>query len=200
MEPNNEVEAAPGVDGMVNSLRIPDVPDNRNGVIPEIRELSGSPRLTAAKRGAEMPARVVIVHDDASVLHPLAQALEGAGLGVAAFDNSFAAWHALGRAATVEMLITGTRFHRSSPQGLALKVQTRKRRPGVKAVFIGAPRSRIAFSRIGEFVPYQPGHLGDAPIDIPAALAVIARLLGSTFISPQSATVPRSRPVDHHHA
>ena len=145
-----------------------------------------------------MPARIVIVHDDASVLHPLAQALEGAGLGVAAFDNSSAAWHALGRAATVEMLITGTRFHRSSPQGLALMVRTRKRRPGVKAIFIGAPRSRTAFSRIGEFVPYQSGHPGDAPIDIPAAVAAVARLVGLTFISPQPVTAPSSPPVQHH--
>jgi hypothetical protein len=161
-----------------------------------------------------MPARVVIVHDDASVLHPLAQALEGAGLGVAAFDDSFAAWHALGSAATVEMLITGTRFYRSSPQGLALKVRTRKRRPGVKVLFIGRPRSRIAFSRMGEFVPYQPGHPGDAPIDIPAAVATVARLVGLTFISPQPASgwdfqrergapasektpAPRSPPVHH---
>jgi DNA-binding NtrC family response regulator len=161
-----------------------------------------------------MPARIVIVHDDASVLHPLAQALEAAGLGVAAFDNVFAAWHALGRAATVEVLITRTRFGPSSPQGLALTVRARKRRPGLKVLFIGPPRSRTAFSRIGEFVPYQTGDTGEAPIDVSAAVAAVARLLDLTFISPQPASrqafsprpapstekapAPPSPPVQHH--
>ena len=161
-----------------------------------------------------MPARVVIVHDDASVLHPLAQALEAVGLGVAAFDNVFAAWHALGRAATVEVLITRTRFGGSSPQGLALMARTRKRRPGVRVLFIGPPRSRTAYSRIGEFVPYQPGEPGEAPLDVPAAVAAVARMTGSTFISfrpanwwafsqrrtpsTEKAPAPRSPPVQHH--
>ena len=162
-----------------------------------------------------MPARVVIVHDDASVLHPLAQALEVVGLGVAGFDNAFAAWHALGRAATVEVLITGTRFGPSSPQGLALMVRARKRRPGLKVLFIGPPRSRTAFSRIGEFVPYQPGDKGEAPIDVAAAVAAVARMLELTFISPQpvrwrsfsqrrtpsaeNRAAPRSPPAVQHH-
>src|ERR1700722_1591078 len=45
-----------------------------------------------------MPAPVVIVHDDANVLHPLAQALEVAGHAVARFDDVRTAWDALGMA------------------------------------------------------------------------------------------------------
>ena len=126
-----------------------------------------------------MPAPVVIVHDDANVLHPLAQALEVVGHAVARFDNVGAAWHALGMATTVEVLVTRTRFGRGSPHGLALLLRTRKRRPEVKVLFIGPPRSREAFSRIGEFVPYQPRGKEDAapPIDVPATVATIAQML-----------------------
>jgi DNA-binding NtrC family response regulator len=129
--------------------------------------------------GFPMPARVVVVHDDANVLGPLAEALEVAGHGVARFDNVLAAWDALGMAATVEVLITRTRFGRGSPHGLALLLRTRKRRPEVKVIFIGPPRSREAYSRIGEFVQYNPRREGEMalPIDVPAAVATVARML-----------------------
>ena len=125
-----------------------------------------------------MPARVVIVHDDAKVLHPLAQALETVGHDVAAFDDVFAVWHALRMAATVQVLITRTRCGRGLPQGLALMLRTRKRRPRVKVLFIGPRRSRVAYSRIGEFVLHQPGDTGERPIDVAAAVAAVGRLLG----------------------
>jgi DNA-binding NtrC family response regulator len=126
-----------------------------------------------------MPARVVIVHDDANVLYPLAQALEVAGHGVARFDDVGTAWDALGMAETVELLVTRTRFGRGSPLGLALLLRTRKRRPEVKVLFIGPPRSREAFSRIGEFVTYQPRSKGDAapPINVPAAVTTVTQML-----------------------
>ena len=114
-----------------------------------------------------MPARVVIVHDDLATLHPLADALALAGHDVGRFNDAHDAWNALGTARTIELPITLIRFGRGKPHGLALLLRTRRRRPEVKVLFTGPPRSRHAVQHFGPFLP----------VDVPEAVATVDRIL-----------------------
>jgi DNA-binding NtrC family response regulator len=117
-----------------------------------------------------MPARIVIVHDDPETREPLAEALTLAGLDVAKFHDATTALEALREARTVEVLITRVRFGRGKPHGLALVIHTRKRRPDVKVIFAGSPRSIEAVKHSAHgFMP--------TPIDVSKAVATVERVL-----------------------
>src|ERR1700722_4125591 len=68
----------------------------------------------------EMPAPIVIVHDDPVFLDHVATALRNAGQEVAAFDDPMAALDALSAAERVELLITKVGFQPSKPHGVSL--------------------------------------------------------------------------------
>jgi DNA-binding NtrC family response regulator len=116
-----------------------------------------------------MPARVVIVHDDLATLHSLADALALAGQDVGRFNDAHDAWHALGKARRIELLITLIRFGPGKPHGLALLLRTRRNRPEVKVIFTGPPQSRHAVQHFGPFLPM--------PVDVPKAVATVERIL-----------------------
>jgi DNA-binding NtrC family response regulator len=83
-----------------------------------------------------MPARVVVVHDDATFLDDTVSALQGAGYDVAGFSQSMAAIEALQAAAQrVEILITRIRFPEGMPHGVSLALMARRKRPGIKVLF-----------------------------------------------------------------
>jgi DNA-binding NtrC family response regulator len=82
-----------------------------------------------------MPARVVVVHDDATFLNDTVSALQGAGYDVAGFPQSMAAIEALQAAQRVEILITRVRFPEGTPRGVSLALMARRKRPGIKVLF-----------------------------------------------------------------
>src|SRR3954447_8033020 len=90
-----------------------------------------------------MPARFVIVHDDAEFTDALVEKL---GKNVARFTDPVRALTALKSARTVAYLITRLQFTDYQPVGLSLARLAREARPDVRVVFTGAP----------QLVPYQP--------------------------------------------
>jgi len=110
------------------------------------------------------------VHDDPATLDPLAAALMLAGHGVARFDDAMDAWEALREATTIEVLITRVRFGKGKPHGLGLVVHTRKRRPNVKVIFTGSPRSLEAVKNSAHAVL-------PVPLKIPEAVATVQAVL-----------------------
>ena len=99
-----------------------------------------------------MPARVVVVHDDASFLNYLVSALQGAGYDVTAFSDSIAALYALEAAERVEILITRITFPEGTPHGVSLALMARTKRRVVKVLFVVRPEMVHHAEGVGEIL------------------------------------------------
>jgi DNA-binding NtrC family response regulator len=115
-----------------------------------------------------MPAPIVLVHNEARFAHEAASALSLAGYQVAVFTDPVKALDALETAATVEILITRVNFPPGKPNGIALALMTRYRRPNVRVIFAARPEMERHTKDIGELVP--------APVRIPDLVQAVARL------------------------
>ena len=89
-----------------------------------------------------MPARVVVVHDDPSLLGPLTESLRASGYDVVIFSDSMAAWDALNGADHVELLVTRVQSAPRMPHGIALAYSARARCPGLRVPFVAQPQFR----------------------------------------------------------
>ena len=83
--------------------------------------------------------RVVVVHDDASFLGDLVNALNRAGYDVAAFAETPAALAAIETDERVEMLITRIIFPQGMPHGVSLALTARLKRRNIKVLFLARP-------------------------------------------------------------
>jgi DNA-binding NtrC family response regulator len=86
-----------------------------------------------------VPARLVVVHDDPGFSQQAVDALRLAGYEVAAFTDPMAALDALKNALRVEVLITCVQFPPGKPNGVALALMARHKRPGIKVLFTARP-------------------------------------------------------------
>ena len=116
-----------------------------------------------------MPARIVVVHDDAEFVHQLQSALRGAGHDVAAFADSMDALAALDAAQRIEVLITRMQFPPGKPNGLALARMARHKRPGIRVLFTALPEFAGHAEGLGAFVPM--------PVNVPDVVDIVERLL-----------------------
>ena len=116
-----------------------------------------------------MPARIVVVHDEAEFTDAVVGALLHAGWGAVGFLDPMAALEALGRAQDIEMLITRMRFGLGRPHGISLALMARHRRPKIKLLFTALPEYEAEAIKMGAFLPL--------PIDIPELLAVVDGML-----------------------
>src|SRR3954447_414213 len=96
-----------------------------------------------------MPARFVIVHDDAEFTDALVEKL---GKNVARFTDPVRALTALGSARTIAYLVTRLQFTDTQPVGLSLARLARAARPNVRVVFTGLPQYRDFAQDLGEFI------------------------------------------------
>src|SRR5947208_1258165 len=116
-----------------------------------------------------MPARVVVVHDDADFVERTVSALQAAGYDVAAFTDTMVALSSLEAAERIELLITRARFSPGQPNGVALARMAKRRRPSIKVLFVAHRDLQEHTAGVGEFVP--------APIATDELMAMIARML-----------------------
>jgi DNA-binding NtrC family response regulator len=108
-----------------------------------------------------VPAHIVVVHDDPTVLHPLAAALRDTGHQADAYDSSCRAWNARAEAPRVGLLITRVRFPPGEPHGVALTHHARAKHPGVLILFAAtaaemAPHAEGLGARLS---PTNPSHV-----------------------------------------
>lgn len=116
-----------------------------------------------------MPARVVLVHDDPEFVEQAAAAIENAGFSVATFTDQAAAVTALERMRLIDLLITRLRYGPGKPHGINLAQMARKRRPGLKVLFIALPEFAEQAAELGEFMPL--------PVAVPDLVDAVHRLL-----------------------
>jgi len=100
-----------------------------------------------------MLARIVIAHDDPEFVDNTVMALRAAGYDVAAFADSMSALNALEFAQVIEVLITRVLFREGQPNGVALGLMARMKRPGIKVLFVAPPDMQEHTEGVGEFLP-----------------------------------------------
>jgi hypothetical protein len=119
-----------------------------------------------------MPARVVVVLDDAGFAVRTVETLLARGIDALVLSNSMAALDALEASATsarLELLVTCPQFAAGPPHGVALALMARQKRPGARVLFVG-PR---------ELAPYTEG-LGAfmaMPVTVAGVVNVVTRML-----------------------
>jgi DNA-binding NtrC family response regulator len=109
-------------------------------------------RLASLSGEKQVPAKIVVVHDDPDFLAGTVTALRTAGYEVALFTDSMSATHALRDARLIEVLITRIRFPEGTPHGLTLARSALLKYPGLKVLFVAAPATQDFAVGIGEFL------------------------------------------------
>src|ERR1700727_681510 len=106
-----------------------------------------------------MPARFVVVHDDAGFTSALMRRF---GSDVVWFDDPSRALEALESAHSIRFLITRVQFADGQPLGLSLARLAKAARPDIRVVFTGSHQHREYTVGLGEFVPEpaDPIHVG----------------------------------------
>jgi DNA-binding NtrC family response regulator len=84
-----------------------------------------------------MPARVVIVMNVSEFAEKAAKALRDVGYDAAALSNPYAFLDAMEDAGKIELLVTCSDYGPNTPNGIALALMARQRRPSLKAIFVG---------------------------------------------------------------
>jgi DNA-binding response OmpR family regulator len=113
----------------------------------------------------------VVVHDDPSLLEPLAASLRASGYDVATFSDSIAAWDALNGAQRIEILVTRIQFAAGTPHGIALARSARARSPGLRVLFVALPQFKGDAEGLGMFLPL--------PARVPEIAEAIGRMLAN---------------------
>jgi DNA-binding NtrC family response regulator len=116
-----------------------------------------------------MPARIVLVHDNADFLDRAAAAIRAAGYDVATYNASMPALAALEAAQTVELLITRVTFPAGTPHGVSLARVARRNLPSLKVLFIAQPEHQEHTEGVGEFMP--------VPVSIPELVDRVSAML-----------------------
>ena len=84
-----------------------------------------------------MPARVIVVLDDAGFAVRTVETLLADGIDALVLPNSMAALAALEASAKIELLVTCPQFAAGPPHGVALALMARQKRSGVAVLFVG---------------------------------------------------------------
>src|SRR6185437_8573042 len=91
-------------------------------------------------RGGDMPAKIVLVNEDAAFRSAVTYALRQEGLDdVAEFSDALAAMAALAEARRIELLITAMDFSPGRSNGASLVRIIKSRKPTVAAILVGNP-------------------------------------------------------------
>ena len=88
-----------------------------------------------------MPARIVVVHDDADYVQELADGLRAEGHEVATFPDPIAAWDALEAARKTEVLVTRLSFPPGRSNGGALARMARSKRRNIQVLFLSSSQN-----------------------------------------------------------
>jgi DNA-binding NtrC family response regulator len=116
-----------------------------------------------------MPARIVIVHDDADFTRRVTAVLWAAGHEAVVFEDPLLAHDAIEEAQRVEVLITRVRFREGRSNGISLARMTRTKRPGVKVLFVARGENLRLVEGLGTLLP--------APTSIESVVALVEQML-----------------------
>jgi DNA-binding response OmpR family regulator len=116
-----------------------------------------------------MPAHIVVVHNEPSIVKPLAVSLRADGHEVSAFDDSLLAWDVLCKAQDVQLLVTRMDFGYGKPDGVALARWARVTLPGVKVLFVARPEFDKQAEGVGAFL--------SLPVSVPEVVKAVRRML-----------------------
>ena len=131
-----------------------------------------------------MPGRVVVVHDGLDFAEQTATTLrEIVGFNAAPFDDPMAALDTLEKARSIELLVTCVEFQPGKPNGIALALMARTKRPGIKVLLTGP----LELAHHAEGI----GHFMAAPVSVAEIVAAAVRLLQTD--GPPVATVAVNR-------
>jgi DNA-binding NtrC family response regulator len=86
-----------------------------------------------------MPARIVVVHDDADFVEELAAGIRAESHEVAIFPDPIAAWDALEAAQKTEVLVTRVAFPPGRSNGMALARMAMSKRREIKTIILSRP-------------------------------------------------------------
>jgi len=100
-----------------------------------------------------MPARVVVVLNEATLGEKVADVLNKAGYDTIAISDPMAVLDALERAARIELLIASINFPTGKPNGVSLTLVARVKRPEMKVIFVGSPDYSPFAAGLGEIIP-----------------------------------------------
>jgi DNA-binding NtrC family response regulator len=117
-----------------------------------------------------MPARILVVHDDTGFTERTAAALVAAGYEVSAVTSSMSAIEALEDVRQIEVLVTRVTFPDGQPNGVALALMARVKKPGLKVLFVALAEMQAHTDGVGEFLP--------TPADPADIVALIGKMLG----------------------
>jgi DNA-binding NtrC family response regulator len=116
-----------------------------------------------------MPGPVILVHSSEGFANQAASALRNAGYEVVVFTDPMQALDALDATGAPQLLITRVNYPSGKPNGVALALMARNRRPHIRVLFIAQADMRQHAEGIGEFLP--------VPVALADLVAVVERLL-----------------------
>jgi hypothetical protein len=116
-----------------------------------------------------MPARVVVVLDDAGFAVRTVETLLAGGVDALVLPNSMAALAALEASAKIELLVTCPQFAAGPPHGVALALMAREKRRGVRVLFIGPADLAPHTEGLGAFMA--------APVNVADVVNAATRML-----------------------
>lgn len=133
---------------------------------------------TAREEAATMPAQMVIVHNDTEFTGPVSRCLREDGYDVMVFPDPLVALNALEAAERVELLITRVEFPAGRSNGRALALMARRRRPGVKVLFVCRPQFRKDVEDLGEVLT-RPASIAEV---VEAATRLLVHAAPATLV------------------
>jgi DNA-binding NtrC family response regulator len=125
--------------------------------------------FSAFLRREQMPARIVVVHDDRDFREGALTALAAAGYDIAVFTGSMEAIGAFQVAERIELLITRVVFPEGTPNGVSLARMAKVKKPGIRILVSARDENREHTEGVGEFLP--------VPVTGPEIVAAVKRML-----------------------
>jgi DNA-binding NtrC family response regulator len=138
-----------------------------------------------------MPARVVVVLDEPGFADETASALQAQGHDALALSDPMTALELLERAERLELLVTCLDFVPGKPNGIALGLMAKQKRPGIRVLFIGPSDLAKHTEGVGTFLT--------SPVTVPQVVEGVLRMLDTAPISSDAlkASVEKMLPIRH---
>jgi DNA-binding NtrC family response regulator len=125
--------------------------------------------VAKAKWGTDMPAAVLVVHDEQSTRELAVSALHAAFLEAVGIADPMAALDAIEASPHIRVLVTRVMFGRDKLNGIALARMILVKRPRIKVVFVALAEYAPHAEGLGVFLPM--------PLNPDIFVATVGRLL-----------------------
>jgi DNA-binding response OmpR family regulator len=116
-----------------------------------------------------MPATVVVVLNELEIAKRVARSLGAAGRDAIAVDDPHVALEVLENASQIELLVTNVDHGDGKPNGVSLALMARRKRPKIKAIFVGSAHDAHWVGGIGALMA--------PPVNVEEMVATITAML-----------------------